>query len=147
MLAELAAINAAYAVIKEVVGNGRELSEAGAQIGKFFSNKKKLEEKVKSVPQKEANLLEEFFALEEVKRKEKELRDLMLIAGRPGLLADWDRFQLNATVAANNQRTQKLKDSKKQKENNEEIMLYTCVGLIFVMLVGGIFGFLYMITR
>ena len=71
----------------------------------------------------------------------------MLIAGRPGLLADWDRFQLNATVAANNQRTQKLKDSKKQKENNEEIMLYTCIGLIFVMLVGGIFGFLYIITR
>ena len=55
MLAELAAINAAYAVIKEVVGNGRELSEAGAQIGKFFSNKKKLEERVKSVPQKESN--------------------------------------------------------------------------------------------
>jgi len=147
MLAELAAINAAYAVIKEVVGNGRELSEAGAQIGKFFSNKKKLEERLKASPQKEANLLEEFFALEEVKRKEKELRDFMLIAGRPGLLADWDRFQQNAAVASNNQRTQKLKDSKKQKENNEEIMLYIGIGFIFVMLVGGMFGFVYIITR
>ena len=147
MLAELAAINAAYAVIKEVVGSGRELSEAGSQIGKFFFNKKKLEERLKASPQKETNLLEEFFALEEVKRKEKELRDFMLIAGRPGLLADWDRFQQNAAAASNNQRTQKLKDNKKQKENNEEIMLYIGIGFIFVMLVGGMFGFVYIITR
>jgi hypothetical protein len=54
---------------------------------------------------------------------------------------------INAAVASNNQRTQKLKDSKKQKENNEEIMLYIGIGLIFVMLVGGMFGFVYIITR
>ncbi len=71
----------------------------------------------------------------------------MLIAGRPGLLADWDRFQQNAAAASNNQRTQKLKDSKKQEENTEETLLYIGIGLIFVMLVGGMFGFVYIITR
>ena len=67
MLAELAAINAAYAVIKEVVGNGRELHEAGTHISEFFSNKKKLEKKVEQAPQGSRNLLEEFFALEDAK--------------------------------------------------------------------------------
>ncbi len=36
MLAELAAVNAAYAVIKEVVSNGRELGECAGQLGSFF---------------------------------------------------------------------------------------------------------------
>jgi hypothetical protein len=36
MLAELAAINAAYAVIKEVVSNGRELGECASQLGSFL---------------------------------------------------------------------------------------------------------------
>ena len=46
MLAELAAINAAYAVIKEVICNGKELGECAGHLGNFFDNKKKLEKKV-----------------------------------------------------------------------------------------------------
>ncbi len=52
MLAELAAVNAAYAVIKEVVSNGRELGECVGQLGKFFEGKRKLEKKVDRVRQK-----------------------------------------------------------------------------------------------
>ena len=93
MLAELAAINAAYAVIKEVVSNGRELGECAGQLGNFFDGKRKLEKKVIETPVTERSRLEEFFALEEVRRKEKELKDYMLIAGRPGLWDDWVKFQ------------------------------------------------------
>ena len=42
MLAELAAVNAAYAVIKEVVSNGRELGECAGQLGKFFEYRPEL---------------------------------------------------------------------------------------------------------
>jgi hypothetical protein len=38
MLAELAAVNAAYAVIKEVVSNGRELGECAGQLGKLLKH-------------------------------------------------------------------------------------------------------------
>ncbi len=151
MLAELAAINAAYAVIKEVIGNGKELHEAGSQIGNFFSNKKKLEKKVEQAPPGSRNLLEEFFALEDAKQKERELRNFMNIAGRPGLLDDWDRFQKKAaaeeaaTVAyAERQRRLRILQEKQKKE---EIILATCISVLLLMLVGVIFGFVYLMYR
>lgn len=93
MLAELAAINAAYGVIKEVVGNGQELYAAGQYVAQFFNTKYELQKKLNEKPPDQRNQLEEFFALEEIKAKEQELKELMIIAGRPGLWDDWLRFQ------------------------------------------------------
>ena len=93
MLAELAAINAAYGVIKEVVGNGQELYAAGQHIAQFFNTKYELQKKLNEKPPDQRSQLEEFFALEEIKAKEKELKDLMIISGRPGLWDDWLKFQ------------------------------------------------------
>jgi hypothetical protein len=147
MLAELAAINAAYAVIKEVVSNGRELGECAGQLGNFFEGKRKLEKKVIETPVNERSRLEEFFALEEVRRKEKELKDYMLIAGRPGLWDDWVKFQkMHAQMelaAAQAKRRAEIEAAQHQ----EEITLMICVGILFFMLVGIIFGFAYIITR
>ena len=42
MLAELAAANAAFAVIKQCVQNGRELASAGKQISDFVCAKEEL---------------------------------------------------------------------------------------------------------
>jgi len=147
MLAELAAINAAYAVIKEVVSNGRELSDCAGQLGKFFEGKRKLEKKVIETPANERSRLEEFFALEEVRKKERELKDYMLIAGRPGLWDDWVKFQkMHAQMelaAAQARRRAEIEAAQRQ----EEITLMICIGILFVMFVGGLFGFVYLITR
>ena len=147
MLAELAAVNAAYAVIKEVVSNGRELGECAGQLGSFFEGKRKLEKKVIETPANERSRLEEFFALEEVRRKERELKDYMLIAGRPGLWDDWVKFQkMHAQMelaAAQARRRAEIEAAHRQ----EEITLMVCVGILFFMLVGIIFGFAYIITR
>ena len=147
MLAELAAINAAYAVIKEVVSNGRELGECAGQLGSFFEGKRKLEKKVIETPANERSRLEEFFALEEVRRKERELKDYMLIAGRPGLWDDWVKFQkMHAQMelaAAQARRRAEIEAAQRQ----EEITLMICIGILFFMFVGGLFGFVYLITR
>ena len=147
MLAELAAVNAAYAVIKEVVSNGRELGEWAGQLGSFFEGKRKLEKKVIETPANERSRLEEFFALEEVRRKERELKDYMLIAGRPGLWDDWVKFQkMHAQMelaAAQARRRAEIEAAQRQ----EEITLMICIGILFVMFVGGLFGFVYVITR
>ena len=147
MLAELAAVNAAYAVIKEVVSNGRELGECAGQLGSFFEGKRKLEKKVIETPANERSRLEEFFALEEVRRKERELKDYMLIAGRPGLWDDWVKFQkMHAQMelaAAQARRRAEIEAAQRQ----EEITLMICIGISFVIFVGGLFGFVYLITR
>ena len=147
MLAELAAINAAYGVIKEVISNGRELGECVGHLGQFFETKSKLEKKVVAAPVNERSKLEEFFALEEVRRKEKELKDYMLIAGRPGLWDDWVKFQKahkerELAIA----RAQKLAELEAERLR-EEMILASCVFILFLMCVIVIFGFVYIITR
>jgi hypothetical protein len=97
MLAELAAANAAFAVIKQAVSNGKEIAAAGSAIAEFVGAKEKLQQKA----QKKGNGsdLEEFMALEQLKQQEEELKQIMIYAGRPGLWHDWQRFQAKARVA------------------------------------------------
>jgi hypothetical protein len=147
MLAELAAINAAYGVIKEVISNGRELGECAGHLGKFFENKRKLETKVILTPVSERSQLEEFFALEEVRRKEKELKDYMLIAGRPGLWDDWVAFQrmhIQREIAA--AKARRLAEIE-EKERQDELILAICIGILFLIVMIIIFGIVYIITR
>lgn len=147
MLAELAAINAAYSVIKEVIGNGRELGECASQVARFFDGKRKLEKKVIVTPVNERGTLEEFLALEDVRRKEKELKDYMLIAGRPGLWDDWVAFQKHHAakeLAAAQARHHAEIEAAQQRE---EMILIFWVGVLFLIFVGGIFGFVYALTR
>ena len=47
MLAELAAANAAFAVIKQAVQNGRELADAGSAITKYVGAKEELSRRAK----------------------------------------------------------------------------------------------------
>ena len=99
MIAEMMAINAAYGVIKEVVGNGKELYDCGAQLSTFFDNKAALQKKVNSAPVDRRGNLEEFFALEKIKEQEDELRQMMQWTGRAGLWDDWLKFQADAAKA------------------------------------------------
>ena len=147
MLAELAAVNAAYAVIKEVVSNGRELGECAGQLGKFFEGKRKLEKKVIETPANERSRLEEFFALEEVRRKERELKDYMLIAGRPGLWDDWVRFQKQHAQREMLEAQARRRAELEAAQQHEEFVLMICVGVLFFIFVVIMFGFVYVITR
>ena len=98
MIAELMAVNAAYAVIKETVQHSGEIMSAASHIADFFKNKTQIQEKLADKRQqgKETSDLEEFFALEEIKQKEQELKELMIYCGRPGLWDDWLKFQVEA---------------------------------------------------
>jgi hypothetical protein len=94
MLAELAAANAAFAVIKQCVQNGNDIAKAGKAIGDFVSAKDEL---TRSGNKKRArgvggNDLEEFMALEQIKQKEQQLKELMIYAGRPGMWRDYEKF-------------------------------------------------------
>lgn len=96
MLAELAAANAAFAVIKTAVQNGREIAAAGSAVAEFVGAKEKLEKKADK--HGSGSTLEAFLALEKIKEQEKALKELMIYAGRPGLWHDWQRFQAKARV-------------------------------------------------
>ena len=110
MLAELAAANAAFSVIKQAVQHGGDIAKAGSAIAKFVGAKEDLQKKANR--KGGGSDLEEFMALEQIREQEEQLKQIMIYAGRPGLWHDWQRFQAKARVArreAEIARKQKLK--------------------------------------
>lgn len=97
MLAELAAANAAFAVIKTAVQNGKDIAAAGSAIANFVGAKEDLQKKASK--KGGGSDLEEFMALEKIREHEEQLKQIMIYAGRPGLWGDWQRFQAKARVA------------------------------------------------
>ena len=102
MLAELAAANAAFAIIKKCVENGSDLAKAGKAISDFTLNKDAVQKKAQK---KGSNLdgsksdLDEFLALDELKRKEDELRSIMQLYGRANMSPDYVKFCAEARKA------------------------------------------------
>ena len=134
MLAELAAANAAFGVIKSFISNGKELASCGKQISDFVFAKEQIEKKAKKQRAKgvRTNDLEEFMALEKIKQQEEELKQIMIYAGRPGLWQDWQRFQAEARKS----RRYAEKMAQRRREELLEMMGYS-IAFIALLAFGG----------
>ena len=132
MLAELAIANAAFAVIKQTLSNGKEIADAGASLGEYFGAEKAI---AKQVATGSGNVLEAFQAKEALVRQEEELR-FMLNKQR---LHGWKDF-----VAFKAAYTRELKEAEKEKlrkkaarakalHENLSISLKVGLGLIVTM--------------
>ena len=133
MLAELAAANAAFAVIKKCVENGSELAKAGQAIADFTLNKDAVQKKAAS---KGSNLdgsksdLEEFLALDELKAKEDQLRSMMQLYGRANMYTDYVKF----CTEARRQRAEAKAEAKRlalKRQDSILLALYwaACLGV------------------
>jgi hypothetical protein len=96
VLLELAAANAAFSVIKEAVANSGDIMAAGESLFKYFDSKAEIQKKAAAKGGSDRGDLEEFMALEQLKKQEEELREMMIYQGRAGLWTDWLKFQLEA---------------------------------------------------
>jgi hypothetical protein len=116
MLVELAAANAAFAVIKEAVQNSGELMNAGQALFQYFDSKSAIQKKYEAkAKNSKSNDMEEFFALEQLKKQETELRETMQYLGRAGLWDDWLQFQKQAKQKREEARRAELKAAAKRK--------------------------------
>jgi|TARA_R110000751_G_scaffold3272_1_gene16359 hypothetical protein len=136
MLAELAAFNAGFAVVKQVIANGRDLSDAASAIGKMVGAKediKRRHNKQKSsvmsfLGGKKENDFEEFMALEKINHLEKEMITYMKIYGRAGLHEDWVSFQ----AQARRKRRAEEADIKARKAKQLEYIAYVIGAVILI---------------
>lgn len=97
MLVELAAANAAFAVIKEAVNNAGDIAAAGQRLFDYFDAKAAIQRRYEEGAKKaQGSDLEEFMALEQLKKQEEELKQMMVYNGRPGMWQDWLKFQVEA---------------------------------------------------
>jgi hypothetical protein len=138
MLAELAAANAAFAIIKKCVENGSDIAKAGKAISDFTLNKDAVQKKAQK---QGSNLdgsksdLDEFLALDELKRKEDELRSMMQLYGRANMYPDYIKF----CAEARRQRAEAAAEANVSLSNDKTIFscfIYwaACIGL-------GVFAF------
>ena len=149
MLAELAACNAAFAVIKGALANGKELSDLGSRVFDYFDNKAKIQEAVTKKGNRSD--LEEFFALEKLNAQETELRERMIYAGRPGMWADWQKFQAAAARKRREDKEAALKAIRVRKAKMEQLIEHLAIGvaaiILTVMLIYGIIIYMMYIKK
>jgi len=132
MIAELAAANAAYAVIKAALANGKELSALGTKVYDYFDNKAKIQEK--ATQKGGGSDLEEFMALEQLRQQEEHLRESMVYAGRAGMWEDWQKFQAQAARRRREQKEAAARAVILRKARMERMVEYIAVGIATIIL-------------
>ncbi len=132
MLAELALANAAFSVIKEAVANSGDIMAAGESLFKYFDSKAEIQKKAAAKGGSDRGDLEEFMALEQLKKQEEELREMMIYQGRAGLWTDWLKFQLEAKKKREEAERQKVLKRQRMidriKDTGMIILIITLLG-------------------
>lgn len=110
MLAELMVANAAFAVIKQTLSNGKEIADAGSALTKYFGASQSIENKIKSG---NGDVLGAYQAKQAIEKQEKELEFML---NKQGLLGYYKYQQFRDEYY----KKQKA-DAKKQKAQAKEI--------------------------
>lgn len=139
MLAELAAANAAFGIIKQTVMNGKDLASAAHSIGEYIGIKEKLEKQGSKKKNsfwsafkgKGANDLDEFMALEKIREQEHELKELMMLYGRNHLWDDWLTFQAKM-------RKQRREEEEKARKKRKQIIEGILLTVLIIVGLGGL---------
>jgi hypothetical protein len=138
MLAELAAANAAFAVIKGALANGKELHQLGSRVFDYFDNKAKIQEN--ATKKGGGSDLAEFMALEQLRQQEEDLRERMIYAGRPGMWTDWLKFQAQAARQRREAKDAAIREAIKRRERLEQMAEYIAIGMAVIVLAGLMVG-------
>lgn len=142
MIAEIAAANAAFQIIKKAVENGSEIAKCGKAIADFTLNKDAIQRKAQA---RGTNLdgsksdLEEFLALDDLRRKEAELRSMMQLYGRANMYPDYVKF----CAEARRQRAEAAKEARRKTlkiQDNIMLCIYWAASLALALMVLGIFA-------
>ena len=120
MLVELAAANAAFAVIKTTLQNGHEIAACGAKLGEYFGLKAEIAKKASA----KGSDSEEFWALEALRESEAELKTLLIYGGRPALYDDFLAHQA------------KKKRERDQAEREKALAIYKRKQLVWAWING-----------
>jgi hypothetical protein len=132
VLAEIAAANAAFAVIKGALANGKELHQLGSRVFDYFDNKAKIQES--ATKKGGGSDLEEFMALERLRQQEEELRERMVYAGRPGMWADWQKFQAQAARKRREDAEAAKRESARRAARLAQLIEYLAIGMASLVL-------------
>ena len=138
MLAELAIANAAFAVIKQTLMNGKEISDAGKAVGDYFGAEKDIQ--IQAANGSSDNLLEAFQAKKQLEKQEAELKFLL---NKQSLLGYHEFQQFKAQFSRDRKEAEKEKLRKKaasSKALQENLGIALKVASVLLLIMGALFG-------
>lgn len=135
MLAELAAANAAYDVVKQTIQNGQEIYQAAEAMAEYFGLKQEIQKKAHEHGYKSD--LEAFMAAEQLKKQEDELKDLMIWQGRGGMWQDWLNFQAEMKRSREEEAKQKRLAKAKRKKALVNTIIISSIAVGSIAVIGG----------
>ena len=148
MIAELAAFNAAFGVVKAAIGNGRDIMSCAKQIGDMIGAEEQLRARgerkkngfLSQLSGKQANDFEEFMAIEKMKESRAQLLEAMVYSGRGGLKDDFLKFEIEA-------RKKRRAEAKAREARKQAVIEWVLVGATMIVLTGVIGVISYLIYQ
>ena len=120
-IAAIKIANEAIGAIKEFAGHCQSVGEMGKDLTKLADSKEEIEKAAKDGD------MEAFWALEDIKRHEAEIKRQFIYAGRPGLWDDYCTFIANRKQLRENARKREADKKAKRKKLIKDIVLGTAV--------------------
>ena len=151
MLEMLMVANSAFAVIKQTIENGRDISSAGSAIAKFVGAEDQLQQDLNKRKNsiwtnflgKTDNDLEEFMALEQIRVKKDQIREFMQLYGRANLYTDYIQYCADARKARKEARIKALK----RKQKIQDTILKVVLAILITAVLSGAVAVLFIIAK
>ena len=138
-IAAIKIANEAIGAIKEFAGHVQSVGEMGKDLTKLADAKAELQ---KSAADGD---MEAFWALEDIKRHEAEVKQMFIYNGRAGLWDDYCNFIANRKQLRENERKRAEAKKLARKKAIQNGFLYLAIGIAVLGVVGGAVALLFWI--
>ena len=118
-IAAIKIANEAIGAVKELIGNVESIGQVGSHLTKLTDAKDELQKKA------DEGDLDAFMQLEEIKKQEYQIKQMMIYQGRPGLWDDWQKFQQTRRELRENER----KRIAAKKARRKRLIKEWCIGI------------------
>ena len=130
-IAAIKIANEAIGAIKEFAGHVESVGQMGKDLTKLADAKDELQ---KSAADGD---MEAFWALEDIKRHEAEVKQMFIYNGRPGLWDDYVKFIENRKTLRENERKRVEAKKAARKKAIRDGLVWTGLGIVVLGVVGG----------
>jgi len=136
-IAAIKIANEAIGAIKEFAGHVESVGAMGKDLTKLADAKDELQKSAKDGD------MEAFWALEDIKKHEAEVKQMFIYAGRPGLWEDYCRFIENRKTLRENERKRAEAKKLARRKAIKDGLVITGVSLLILTAVGGAIAMVY----
>lgn len=126
--------NDAIGAVRELCTNLNEVRSVGASFGKHLTNLSDAKEEL--VERADQGDSEAFWALEDLRRREEEVKTLMVYGGRANLWTDYQAFMKTRKEMRENQRKRELAKKLAKRKAIKDGLIITAVVLASITAVG-----------